>query len=133
MTAVPNMAVPGVLGKMNVFTATDDDERGQITWTLRGDDSDDFELSSAGLEGPDEPIALRFKNAPDYEMPTDANGDSVYKVTLVASDGSMGGEDTRPLTIFVENVHEQGMARLTAEGNDPDQPLIGHEGNRHGG
>ena len=121
----PDMAVPGVLGNRNVFTATDDDERGQITWTLRGDDSDDFELSSAGLEGPDEPIALRFKNTPDYEMPTDANGDSVYKVTLVASDGRSGGEDTRPLTIFVDNVHEQGMATLTAEGDDPDQPLIG--------
>ena len=121
----PDMAVPGVLGNRNVFTATDDDERGQITWTLRGDDSDDFELSSAGLTGPDEPIALRFKNTPDYEMPTDANGDSVYKVTLVASDGSRGGEDTRPLTIFVDNVHEQGMATLTAEGDDPDQPLIG--------
>ena len=118
----PDMAVPGHLGNMNVFTATDDDERGQITWTLRGDDSDDFELSSAGLTGPDEPIALRFKNAPDYEMPTDANGDSVYKVTLVASDGR--GEDTKPLTIFVDNIHEQGMATLMAEGNDPDQPVI---------
>ena len=30
----------------------------------------------------------------------------------------------RPLTIFVDNVNEKGKATLTAEGDDPDQPLI---------
>ena len=118
---MPNMAVPATLGNMNVFTATDEDARGQITWSLRGEDADDFERTSTGLSGPDEPIGLRFKNTPDYEMPTDANGDNVYKVTLVATD-SVGAEDTKLLTIFVDNVPEQGMATLTET-----QPTIGQD------
>ena len=88
---------PG-LGASNVFTASDEDARGQIFWTLRGDDADDFVISSTGIvltgfRGPDEPTALRFASAPDYENPTDANMDSVYKVTIVATDSS-GAEDT---------------------------------------
>ena len=80
---------PG-LGASNVFTAGDQDARGQIFWTLRGEDHDDFVLSQTGLvltgyTGPDEPTALRFVNAPDYENPTDENMDSVYKVTMVAT------------------------------------------------
>ena len=123
---MPDMPVPGVLGSMNVFTAPDMDERGQITWTLRGDDADDFERSDTLLSGPDDPIALRFKNAPDYEMPTDANGDSVYKVTLVADD-SRGGVAMHHVTVFVDNVAEQGKVTLMAEGDDPEQPLIGNK------
>ena len=71
-----------VLGNQNVFTVSDEDERGQRFWDLRGDDADDFTLTQGGttttgtqgsLSGPDEPIALVFTNPPDFEMPTDAN------------------------------------------------------------
>ena len=123
-TGEPDMMVAHMLGNMNVFTASDEDTRGQIFWSLKGEDADDFVRSQQGLTGEsDEPIAIRFQNPPDYEMPTDANGDNVYKVTLVARD-SAGAEDERPLTIFVDNVEEQGKATLTAEGDDPDQPVI---------
>ena len=113
------------MGNQNVFTAPDEDERGQITWSLDGVDQDDFVLSQTNLSGSDEPVAIVFKDAPDYENPTDADGDSVYKVTLVASDGDL--MDTRPLTIFVDNVPEQGKATLMATGNGIDQPTIGSE------
>ena len=115
----------GGLGQPNIFTAMDADARGQIFWDLEGEDADDFDLSSSsddpttGLSGPNEPIALRFKVAPDYENPTDVNRDSVYKVTLVARD-SRGATDTRDVTIFVENVEEEGEVTL-----HQDQPLIG--------
>ncbi len=127
----PDMERPSVPGRLNVFTASDEDARGQIFWSWKGEDEDDFELSSSsvdiasGLKGPGEPIALRFKEAPDYENPTDENYDSVYKVTLVATD-SAGGTDERPLTIFVDNIQETGKATLSAAGDDPDQPLIGN-------
>ena len=107
------------LGAKNVFTAMDEDARGQISWEIEGEDVDDFVLSSSGLSGPDEPIALMLRNPPDYEAPTDANRDNVYKVTLVARD-SHGAVDSRPLTIFVDNVEEMGKATLSEE-----QPLIG--------
>ena len=114
---------PG-LGAPNVFTAGDEDARGQIFWTLRGDDADDFVITSTGLiltgfRGPDEPTALRFASAPDYENPTDANMDSVYEVTIVATDSS-GAEDSHDVTVFVKNVNEAGEAALSVE-----QPTIG--------
>ena len=114
------------MGNQNVFTAPDQDARGQITWTLDGVDQDDFVLSQTNLSGSDEPVAIVFKDAPDYENPTDADGDSVYKVTLVATD-SGGLMDTRPVTVFVGNVPEQGKATLMATGNGIAQPTIGGE------
>ena len=66
---------------------------------------------TTGLRGPDEPIALRFKSPPDYENPTDSNMDSVYKVTLVATD-SKGASDSRAITVFVQNVYEKGKVTL---------------------
>ena len=114
------------LGNQNVFTSPDEDERGQITWTLDGVDQDDFVLSQTNLSGSDEPVAIVFKDAPDYENPTDADGDSVYKVTLVATD-SGGLMDSRPITVFVDNVAEQGKATLMATGNGIDQPTIDSE------
>ena len=135
-TGFPQMPLPGNmpepesgndtpgLGASNVFTAGDQDARGQIFWTLRGEDHDDFVLSQTGLvltgyTGPDEPTALRFVNAPDYENPTDENMDSVYKVTIVATD-SAGAEDTHDVTVFVMNRNEAGKATLSET-----QPLIG--------
>ena len=119
------------LGNQNVFTAPDEDERGQIFWDLMGDDADDFVLTQGGQEGtrgtltgPAEPIALVFISPPDYENPTDADRDSVYKVVLEARD-SGGLKDTQPITIFVDNVAEQGKATLMATGNGVDQPTIG--------
>ena len=107
------------LGAKNVFTAMDEDARGQISWEIEGEDVDDFVLSSSRLVGPDEPISLMFRNPPDHEVPTDANRDNVYKVTLIARD-SHGAADSRSLTIFVDNVEEMGKAALSEE-----QPLIG--------
>ena len=128
-TGQPGMPLPAQsnagLGADNVFTAADEDARGQIFWSLRGEDADQFVRSQTefrnlqGLRGPDEPVAIRFASPPDYENPTDANKDSVYKVTLVATDSS-GLEDTRDLTIFVDNVNEAGSATLSTT-----QPLIG--------
>ena len=129
-TGAPGLPAALQLGNSNVFTVTDEDERGQVFWDLRGDDADDFVLTQGGttnggtqgsLSGPDEPIAMVFVSPPDFEMPTDANGDSVYEVILVARD-SVGAESTRAITIFVDNVPEQGMTTLSVE-----QPYIGTE------
>ena len=107
------------LGAKNIFTAMDEDARGQIFWEIEGEDAADFVLSSSGLSGPDEPIELMLRDPPDYEAPTDANRDNVYRVTLVARD-SHGAVDSRPLTVFVDNVEEMGKVTLLDE-----QPLIG--------
>ena len=114
---INNVVVTG-----NVYTAGDDDAVDQATWTLEGADAGVFVLNKQ--EGPDEPRELIFNpvNAsPDYEAPTDANGDSVYKVTLVATDDS-GAVDRRPVTVFVDNLQEAGKVTLYT-GPDADMPL----------
>ena len=60
-----------------------------------------------------------FDESPDYENPTDDNEDSVYKVTVVATD-SAGAEDARDVIVFVDNVNEAGEVTLSAT-----QPLVG--------
>ena len=82
-------------------------------WQLEGDDADAFDLS-----GRFEPRYLQFKEAPDYENPTDLNNDNVYAVTLVATDtdplGTGAGIGKVNVWLFVTNVEETGKVVFTA-------------------
>ena len=107
----------------NTFTATDEDERYVINWTLEGPDAAQFILDATVRITGDQ-RQLQFRQPPNYEMPGDANGDSVYKVTMVASDGK-GGVHKRPVTVFVDNVEEHGKAVMQSEADDETQPEVG--------
>ncbi|MEZ6123848.1 MAG: cadherin domain-containing protein [Planctomycetaceae bacterium] len=48
---------------------------------------------------------LTFISAPDYENPTDANGDNMYHVTIVVTDGN-GGAQERQIVVKVRDVDE---------------------------
>ena len=63
------------------YTATDpeDPTAGVFRWSTAGRDGGDFVINELG--------ELRFRSAPDYERPADANRDNVYEVTVRASDG----------------------------------------------
>ena len=126
---VENENLPGTA----TYTATDVDPNPSIGWTHEGDDKDLFTLSSgAGVR------ILAFKSAPDYEAPGDANGDNIYEVTVVATDGQGNpqGRGTVPVRITVTNVGEDGEVTLselqphvgeaiTATLSDPDIPAMG--------
>ncbi len=114
----------GTEDQSNTYRASDEDARDQVTWSVEGDDASLFVLSAANLHGENEPRDLRFIDPPDYETPSDANGDSVYNVTVVATDEE-DARDTIDVTIFVDNVQEDGEIALMAEGDNPDQPLTG--------
>ena len=62
------------------YAATGGKQGVAVTWTLTGEDSDDFSISNSG--------ALTFSSAPDYESPSDADKDNVYEVTVNASEGA---------------------------------------------
>ena len=47
---------------------------------------------------------LSFVAAPNYEAPTDSNGDNIYDVIVTASDGSLS--DSQTLAVTVSNVNE---------------------------
>ena len=82
-------------------------------WQLEGDDAGAFDLS-----GRFEPRYLQFKEAPDYENPTDMNNDNVYEVTLVATDtdplGTGAGIGKVNVWLIVTNVEETGKVVFTA-------------------
>ena len=79
------------------YRATDGDLDTIITWSVRGTDADDFEISNGG--------ALSFGSPPDYELPTDADTDNVYEITVVAQDEG-GMEGTFDVTITIIELNE---------------------------
>jgi len=78
------------------ITAADIDG-GTIGFAIEGDDAARFTIGATG--------ALSFVAAPDFENPADADGDNVYDITIVASDGQ-GGETREDIAITVEDVIE---------------------------
>ena len=80
-------------------TATDIDLPPQaISFSIVGGaDQSRFAITSGG--------ALSFVSPPDFEMPTDTNGDNVYLVAVQANDGQ-GGAATQTITVTVTNVND---------------------------
>ena len=122
----------GETGQANRYEPVEQDDPDSIaTWGLEGDDADAFNLS-----GNFEPRFLRFKEAPDYENPTDANKDNIYEVTIVATDtgpsGTVPGIGRTNVTVMVTNAEQAGKVvftegetaylneMLVAEVQDPD-------------
>ena len=102
---------------VNVYNVVDEDRRAATEeWDLEGEDKEQFQL--IGNVG----RTLVFKNQPDYENPADADGDNVYKVTVVTFDGD-GGRGEFDVCIAVMNINEGGKITLLDEdGNELVQP-----------
>ena len=60
------------------YRATDQDRDTVISWSVAGDDRNDFEISDRGV--------LTFKSPPDYERPADLSADNQYNIAVVAED-----------------------------------------------
>ena len=98
------------------FVATDPEGK-TIFWTLSGTDAGDFVIDDG---------VLKFKNAPDYEIPLDATpdntpvaaSDGTYEVTVRFSDGGNAAEHS--MKVEVQDVEEDGMIMLS-----PLQPQVG--------
>ena len=98
------------------YTASDPDAGDTITWSLEGDDAEDFTITGG---------ALSFRSSPDYEAPADANTDNVYSVTVKVTAGTKS--DTLAVTVTVTNVVEtltvSGSSDHTIEENETDLSL----------
>ena len=75
------------------------------SWTLTGDDDSHFMLEGS----PGMSVTLKFKNAPDHEMPGDANMDNYYMVTLNAVDSEDNVATPKAVKVRVTNMDEDGM------------------------
>ena len=81
-----------------IHTAAASDPEGKaLTYTISGTDAADFNIDSSSG-------ALSFANAPDFEIPSDADGDNTYQLNLEASDGA--NTSSQALSISVTNVNE---------------------------
>ncbi|SFA70733.1 Cna protein B-type domain-containing protein [Poseidonocella pacifica] len=75
------------------------------------EDGDDLSYSISGGEDSGSFVidpntgVLSFIAPPDYEAPTDDDGDNIYEVAVTVSDGK-GGEETKLLKVCVEDVTE---------------------------
>ena len=83
---------------------------GDLVWSLSGDDGDDFSIDGG---------VLRFLSPPNYETPSDTDGDNAYAVTIqVAEEGSENS--TLDAAVSVTNVDEEGTVSIA-----PDHPQVG--------
>ncbi|MFC0878752.1 LamG-like jellyroll fold domain-containing protein, partial [Saccharicrinis sp. FJH2] len=90
-----------------------------ITYSLTsGGDNDLFDIdSSTG--------ALTFKTVPDFENPSDANTDNVYKITVIADDGSANNNTaTLEISITVTNANDAPTASNVSTSSGPNQNQV---------
>jgi len=69
-----------------------------VSFSLSGDDAEFFTIDETSGE-------IRFRSAPDFETPADANGDNVYDLVVTATD-TEGATDSQVLTVNVTDVIE---------------------------
>ena len=87
------------------YVAVDDDEADTdetIDWSLTGPDAADFKIEKDTETEDAIDAELSFKKAPNFEMPTDANMDNMYMVTVVTTDAKKLTA-MRDVVITVEN------------------------------
>ena len=83
-------------GTANLYTfRATDPERSAIEWSLSGADDDDFAITDTGV--------MAFAGPPDYEGPTDDDGDNVYDITVQARDDAL---NTGTLDVAVTVTHQ---------------------------
>ena len=107
--------------RVATYTASSEEDRAGLEWTLSGDDAEHFSIDTPGgvLRFDLAPVSPnQFAPPPDYEAPADADGDNAYKVTVEVSAG-----DATPLTldvtVTVTDTDEPGTLAL-----DPLRPKL---------
>ena len=87
--------------------AADDPDQGEaLTYQLGGDDAAEFNFDTATR-------AISFKQAPDFESPTDQNTDNAYQIIITAADADYS--TTQAITITVANVEESPYFHSTTD------------------
>lgn len=101
---------------VTIVTASDSDAD-NLSYSLSGGaDAAQFAIdSSTGV--------LSFLSAPDFEAPTDADGDNVYEVTVQVSDGT-GGSDSQALSVSITDMSSTLAVSTTADSVNGDTSSI---------
>ena len=83
-------------GNLARYAATDPDKDDTVMWDVSGTDANSFRIDSSGN--------LAFNGAPNYENPTDSDGNNVYEVSVDAKDAEF--TSSLEVTVTVEDVDE---------------------------
>ncbi len=110
--AAAAVSVAGPSTTVTIVTATDPDQPADtLTYSLAGGpDAARFTIDTGTG-------ALSFTAVPDFDTPTDADGNNLYHVQVQVSDGQ-GGVDVQTLTVSVTDVKEASAPPLVP-------PLLG--------
>ncbi len=97
--AIVSLSMAENVTSVTTVTATDPDAGAVLTYSISGGaDAAKFAINaSTGV--------LTFVAAPDFETPTDGDGDGVYDVSVQVSDG-LGGVDTQDIGVKINDVNE---------------------------
>ena len=98
--------------------ATDADVPGQtLTYSLSGTDASLFAIDpGTGV--------LTFNSAPNYEAPSDGNGDNVYSLTITAGDGD-GRTTSQDLAVTVTGVNDNSPVFTSSTTQDVAENTTG--------
>ena len=104
---------------------TDNNDDTVVKWSLTGPDCEEFLICADSVGRACTPATgydfeLRFKEALNFESPTDEDGNNTYRLTVNATD-SVDGTDTRDIVVTVTiDVNEMGTVTLSNR-----QPEVG--------
>ena len=106
---------------IKTYVATDVDASTTLTWSLEGNDAGDFTITK-NADGDGE---LKFRNAPDFEMPVDADTMNDYDIRVKVRDngipGNRGSSNQLDDTVSVEvNVQDVNEAPVINGATQPD-------------
>ena len=100
------------------YIAEDQDAGTDFTWSLEGDDSSQFTIRDNNNDWG----VVRFRNSPNYELPTDMDEDNFYKITYKVQDNhNPRMEATLDVIVEVKDVNERPVV---SGDNSPDFPEI---------
>ena len=95
-------SVPENTTAVHTFVVTDVDAMTTFSWSLQGADAGKFAISTSGV--------LTFRNAPDFETPTDTfngGGNNTYVLTVKVIDNHLPeGRALHTMTVTVTDVNE---------------------------
>ena len=106
-------------GRVATFTASSDQDRDGVNWTLSGDDAGHFSIDSpaGALRFDIDPVSPNlFRQPPDFENPLDADRVNSYQVTVVAS---VGANSSAPISLTVTVIDEDENGQLTLSTTKP--------------
>ena len=90
------------ISNLGVFQANE-----AVSWSLTGTDAGEFSITASGT--------LLFNSAPDFENPTDADGNNIYLLTVRATDAANNSNNMN-VTLTVNDVNELSFNQVPGSG-----------------